>query len=215
MNGKEKSSTLKRIGTAILENKRWIVLSIVVTIFVLIAEAVLQKEILVFDSAIYSFLVQHRTNFLNILFKFITQFGSAIYIIVITFLCVIFIKNKKYKKTIPLNLVVITWLNLLMKNIFLRPRPNELRIIEETGFSFPSGHSMVSMAFYGYFIYLICKNMKNKYLKYTLCALLSILILLIGLSRIYLGVHYASDVVAGLCFSMAYLIFMIGIGVYM
>ena len=215
MDEKEKSSILKRIGTAILENKRWIVLSIVVIIFVLIAEAVLQKEILVFDSAIYGFLVQHRTNFLNILFQIITQFGNAIYLIAITILCVIFIKSKKYKITIPLNLVFITWLNLILKNIFLRPRPNELRIIEETGFSFPSGHSMVSMAFYGYFIYLICKNMKNKYLKYTLCTLLSILILLIGLSRIYLGVHYASDVVAGLCFSMAYLIFMISIGLYM
>lgn len=215
MEKKEKGSILKRIGTAILENKRWIVLSIVVTIFVLIAEAVLQKEILVFDSVLYDFLVEHRTNFLNSLFKIITQLGSATYLIAITFLCVVLIKNKKYKLTIPLNLIVITWLNVLLKNIFLRPRPNELRIIEETGFSFPSGHSMVSMAFYGYFIYLICKNMKNKYLKYTLCALLSILILLIGLSRIYLGVHYASDVVAGLCFSMAYLIFMISIGVYM
>jgi len=198
-----------------VKNKRWIVLSIVVIIFVLIAEAVLKKEILFFDSVIYSFLVQHRTKLLNILMQIITQFGSAINLILITTLCIIFVKNKKYKITIPLNLGVIIWLNLLMKNIFLRPRPNELRLIEETGFSFPSGHSMVSMAFYGYFIYLICKNMKNKYLKYTLCALLSILILLIGLSRIYLGVHYASDVVAGLCFSMAYLIFMISIGVYM
>ena len=215
MNEKEKGSILKRIGTAILENKRWIVLSVVVTIFVLIAEAVWKKEILVFDSLIYVFLVQHRTNLLNILMQITTQFGSAIYLIAITILCVIFVKNKRYKLTIPLNLIIITWLNILLKNIFLRPRPNEFRIIEETGFSFPSGHSMVSMAFYGYFIYLICKNVKNKYLKYTLCVLLSILILIIGLSRIYLGVHYASDVVAGLCFSMAYLIFMISIGVYM
>lgn len=215
MDKEEKSSILKRIGTAVLENKRWIVLSAVAVIFVLIAEAVLKNEIFAFDSIIYNFLVAHRTNFLNVLFQVVTQFGSAIYIIAVTILCVIFIKNKKYKITIPLNLVVVTLLNIFLKNIFLRPRPNEFRIIEETGFSFPSGHSMVSMAFYGYFIYLICKNVKNKNVKYTLCALLSILILLIGLSRIYLGVHYTSDVVAGLCFSMAYLIIMISIGVYM
>lgn len=214
MKEKENRSILKKIGTAILENKQWIILSAIVIIFILIAEAVLKREILIFDSVIYSFLVERRTNFLNLLFKFITQFGSATYIIVIMFFCMIFIKSKKYKITIPLNLIVITWLNILLKNIFLRPRPNELRLIEETGFSFPSGHSMVSMAFYGYFIYLICKNVKNKYIKYISCVLLSVLILLIGLSRIYLGVHYASDVVAGLCFSMAYLIFMISVGIY-
>lgn len=72
---------------------------------------------------------------------------------------------------------------------------------------------MASLAFYGYLIYLIYKNVKNKKLKITLCILLSILILLIGISRIYLGVHYTSDVIAGLCFSVAYLIIMINTGI--
>lgn len=65
---------------------------------------------------------------------------------------------------------------------------------------------MVSMAFYGYIIYLIYHKMKNPYLKYTVCFFLSMLIVLIGISRIYLGVHYASDVLAGFCVSIAYLI---------
>lgn len=73
---------------------------------------------------------------------------------------------------------------------------------------------MASLAFYGYLIYLICANVKNKKLKYTLSTILAILIFLIGLSRIYLGVHYASDVIAGLCFSVIYLIVMIKTGAY-
>ena len=88
----------------------------------------------------------------------------------------------------------------------LKKQVTEFRIIDESGYSFPSGHSIVSMAFYGFLIYLIYKNIQNKYLKWILCIILSILIILIGISRIYLGVHYASDVIGGFCFSIGYLV---------
>ena len=65
---------------------------------------------------------------------------------------------------------------------------------------------MVSMAFYGYLIYLICKYVKNKDLKWISIVLLSILICSIGISRIYLGVHYTSDVLGGFLISLSYLI---------
>ena len=65
---------------------------------------------------------------------------------------------------------------------------------------------MVSAAFYGFLIYLIYKNIKNKYLKWGLITLLSCIVLLIGTSRIYLGVHYTSDVIAGFLISISYLI---------
>ena len=103
-------------------------------------------------------------------------------------------------------MAVITILNQILKRILQRPRPTEYRIVEETGYSFPSGHSMVSMAFYGYLIYLIYKYVKNKYLKWTLITLLSFLIVSIGISRIYLGVHYTSDVLGGFLISISYLV---------
>ena len=90
-----------------------------------------------------------------------------------------------------------------------RPRPTEHRIIDESGYSFPSGHSMVSAAFYGFLIYLIYKNVKNKYLKWGLITILSLLVFLIGVSRIYLGVHYTSDVLAGFLVAISYLIIFI------
>ncbi len=74
------------------------------------------------------------------------------------------------------------------------------------GYSLPSGHSMVSLAFYGLIIYFIYKNIENKHIKWTLIAVLSLLIVFIGISRIYLGVHYTSDVLAGFLLAIPYLI---------
>ena len=110
-----------------------------------------------------------------------------------------------------MNLVIITGLNQILKHILQRPRPTEFRIIEETGYSFPSGHSMVSMAFYGYLVYLIYKYVKNKYIKWISITLLSILICSIGVSRIYLGVHYTSDVLSGFLISISYLVIYISL----
>ena len=103
-------------------------------------------------------------------------------------------------------LVIVTLLNQLLKRIIQRPRPEGYRLITENGYSFPSGHSMASMAFYGFIIYLIWKLVKNKKIKYLETGILGIFIFLIGFSRIYLGVHYASDVVGGFAISIAYLI---------
>ena len=82
-------------------------------------------------------------------------------------------------------------------------------LITEKGYSFPSGHSMVSFAYYGLLIYLIYKYIDNKVLKYILIFILTTIILLVGLSRIYLGVHYTTDVLGGYIFGLLYLIIFI------
>lgn len=76
----------------------------------------------------------------------------------------------------------------------------------KAGYSFPSGHSMVSMAFYGLLIYFAYTKIQNKNLRNIVCITLTLLIVSIGFSRIYLGVHYASDVLAGFFISIGYLI---------
>ena len=77
--------------------------------------------------------------------------------------------------------------------------------ILETGFSFPSGHSAVSAAFYMYLAYVIITNINIKWIKCVTSVVFPILILSIGISRVYLGVHYASDVLAGFAFAIVYL----------
>lgn len=183
---------------------------ITLIIFTYIAINVFKKEIFTWDTSIYNYLMQKRNIKLNELVIVFTELGGAIVITIITILLLIFTK-KEHKKMILINVIFITLLNQILKIIFMRPRPEIMRLIDENGYSFPSGHSMVSTAFYGLLIYLIYKNVKNKYLKWFGCIALSLIILGICLSRIYLGVHYASDVVGGLVFSIAYLIIYISI----
>ena len=197
----------EKVKDFIVKNLKWIILFICLVGFLAIAEDVFHKEIMMKDIIGYklvsTFLI---SDFATPIAKFITNFGGAIFLIIATIILFILIKNKKIGFSIISNLVIVTILNQLLKNILQRPRPTEFRIVEETGFSFPSGHSMVSMAFYGYLIYLIYRYVKNKYLKWTLIVLLSILICTIGISRIYLGVHYTSDVLGGFLISISYLV---------
>lgn len=160
-----------------------------------------------FDNYIIN-LFKYRSNVLTNIMKIITFFGSVLMILILTVLFVIFVKGKRNKLLILINVIVVTLLNQLLKYVFQRERPTN-SIIEETGYSFPSGHSMVSMAFYGFLIYLVYKsNMKFKGL---IISFISILIFLIGISRIYLGVHYPSDVIGGFTLSLSYLIIFIDI----
>ena len=197
----------KKIKEFITKILKWIILFICLIGFLAIAEDVFNKEIMSGDIIGYklvsTFLI---SNFATPIAKFITNFGGAIFLITLTIVLLVLIKNKKIGISIFSNLVIVTILNQLLKAILQRPRPTEYRIVEETGYSFPSGHSMVSMAFYGYLIYLIYKYVKNKYIKWISIVLLSILVCSIGISRIYLGVHYTSDVLGGFLISMSYLV---------
>lgn len=148
-----------------------------------------------------------RTSFVRV----ITNLGGTLCLIILTVLSFVIFRNKKVGILVTSNLCVITLFNLLFKNIISRGRPTSNMLIEESGYSFPSGHSMVSMAFYGYFIYLIYRYVNNKLLKWVLIGMLGILIICIGISRIYLGVHYTSDVVSGYLFSISYLIVYISV----
>lgn len=203
----EEKKMKERIKDFIIKNLKWIILFICLIGFLALAEDVFNKEIMKGDiigyKVVSTFLI---SDFATPIAKFITNFGGAIFLIILTILLIVVLKNKKVGLSICINLVVVTILNQLLKRLLQRPRPTEFRIIEETGYSFPSGHSMVSMAFYGYLIYLIYRFVKNKYLKWISIVLLSLLICLIGISRIYLGVHYTSDVLGGFLISISYLV---------
>lgn len=198
---------LEKIKKTLKKNYKYIILLICITILYAIIEDIFEKETIFIDLFVYKLIVlSMRNNVFTIIFKFITNIGGAYCLIIISILCAIFIKNKKIAFAIPINLILSTMLNLVLKNIVERPRPIGYRLIDETGYSFPSGHSMISAAFYGLIIYFIWKNVKNTKLKYISCVLLALVIGLIGISRIYLGVHYASDVIGGFSISVVYLI---------
>ena len=196
-----------KVKEFIVKNLKWIILVLCLVGFLALAEDVFHKEIMSGDIIGYNIISKFLiSDFVTPIAKFITNFGGAIFLIVLTVFLFLVIKNRKIGVSIFSNLVIITVLNQLLKRILQRPRPTEFRIIEETGYSFPSGHSMISMAFYGYLIYLIYKYVKNKYVKWISIVLLGILICSIGISRIYLGVHYTSDVLGGFLISVSYLV---------
>lgn len=158
------------------------------------------------DNKIYEVLIKMLSPEMTAVMTFISFLGSAIALIIMTIAFIFLIKNKKYSKLIALNLILVFVLNRILKWIIRRPRPERLQLVLEKGYSFPSGHSMVAFGFYGFLIYLIYKNFENKKIRYPLIVALSLLILFIGISRIYLGVHYVTDVIGGFIFAFLYLV---------
>lgn len=193
----------------IKKNIKWIVFGLAVIIFATLAVLVTKNPgPLGIDKAFYGFLQNNVIkDFLTPIVKVITKLSGTVVLIVIAVLILVFIKNKKQGVAVAINLALAPLTNQIVKQFFRRPRPAlEYRLIEETGFSFPSGHSMTSMAFYGFLIYLVYNNVKNKTVKWMLITLLSLVILSVGFSRIYLGVHYTSDVLGGFVEGIAYLV---------
>lgn len=193
------------ISKFLYKNIRWILFVIALLIFFLLAITVLNQGEFAFDEQAFKVLKNWESPGLTAFFKTVTALASAPVLILFCLLIFIFIKKRTYFYLVGLNLINTVVLNSALKSIFRRERPIE-SIIEESGYSFPSGHSMASLAFYGFLIYLLYKSSIQKKLKIFLITVLVIIIILIGTSRIYLGVHYLSDVLAGFSFTLAYLI---------
>lgn len=183
-----------------------ILISICIIFFVIILINVLNGNILAFDKTTYNFIISFKSNFATNFFKTVTKFGDEEILILIALICFMFIKNRKIGGCIAVNLASVGLLNHLLKEMIGRERPPlENRMVQESSFSFPSGHAMAGLAFYGLIIYFILKNIKNKKIRNIICIILSVLIFSIGISRIYLGVHYSSDVIGGFLVSTVYL----------
>lgn len=133
--------------------------------------------------------------------QFITFFGNHKFLIpanVVLIIYFLFIKKHRwYSIKVPVIAIGGVLLMFLLKQFFNRPRPLVPLLEPVKGLSFPSGHALMSMSFYGLLIFLVWENVRKQYLKWSLMILLLIFILLIGFSRIYLRLHYFSDVIAG------------------
>jgi len=186
---------------------KWIICILSLTIFLILGCLVKTKSDIYLDIIVYNFISKFINTNLTHIIKFITFLGSATFVISLTVLVLLFLKNKRIGIFMSIDLIVITIFQHTLKPIFGRIRPLDINLVEETSYSFPSGHSLTAMAFYGFIIYLIYKS--NLKYKKVYIILLSILILLIGLSRVYLGVHFITDVLGGFTFSLFYLIIFI------
>lgn len=190
-----------------MKNKNILLISLII-FFIFITTLVIYNKISFIDSNVYNFLISFKNDSLTNFFRFVTKFSNVAFLVIFVLIVLLILRNKDAVFVI-FNLIFLRLLNYVIKVIIKRDRPNILRLIKIGEYSFPSGHAMISMGVYGYLIYLIYKKVKNPYIKYLGIIILSLLIILIGISRIYLGVHYFSDVVAGYTLSLIYLIIFI------
>ena len=124
---------IKNIIRVLIKNYKWCILLICAAIFLAILEDVYEQEKIIIDTIVYKFAVLYlRREHITIIMKIITNCGSAYFLITITILSIVFIKNKKISILIAVNLVISTGLNMLLKNIVQRPRPEGYRLIEES-----------------------------------------------------------------------------------
>lgn len=199
----------KKILKYIKDNRKIIILTISLILFTIITYAIFNDKINTIDQNIHSYILNLRNNNLTSILITITNISSAYALIVLSILLLLIMKKKKLPLLISLNLIISFISNQITKQIFTRPRPIGINLIEETGYSYPSGHAMISMAYFGFIAYLIYKYVKNKLIKTILISSIFLLIILIGFSRIYLGVHYLSDIIGGFLLSIAYLMIFI------
>lgn len=167
--------------------------------FIVITSFVLTAEVLAIDTIVREYIYSFRSITLTYILIGITFLGNWQTIGFICFILLLY-KHTRFSYGIPLSsaALISSLLKDILKGIFLRERPDlYLHLIQQGGYSYPSGHSMISLVFYGMIISICKQKIKNRTVLNTVTILLAVLIILIGFSRIYLGVHYPSDVLGG------------------
>lgn len=188
------------------KNLRWIIFAVAVIVFIGILEDVAQGQIMRIDAIAYAFAVAYlRNDTLTPIMESISDIASVTSLLVLLLVMVAFAPGRRPGICACLNLGLVLVINQVIKHLVARPRPDGFRLVAESGYSFPSAHSMVAMAFFGLMVWMIWHYGRSRSVRWIGTIGFSLVIVLIGFSRVYLGVHYASDVVAGFCISLAWL----------
>ena len=204
----QKEPIIARMLRVIWANRLLVLLVAALIGFIYILEEILSGDILELDSAAYRFFVVFaRRPWLTTIMEGFSALASPVVLAVMLLVIAAFAPGHMPGRCATANLVLAVGLNFVLKSIVQRPRPDGFRLVAESGYSFPSGHSMVSMAFYGLVVWMVWRYEKDRILRIFLMLAFSLVIAMVGISRIYLGVHYASDVIAGFCVSLVWLMF--------
>jgi membrane-associated phospholipid phosphatase len=168
--------------------------------FVDLTEELAENQLGGFDNTVTQWILSFRSEKLTTFLPFITHIGGNGYVVVITLLVLYFLfihRSWKFILQTVTVLLLATLSNIALKQVINRARPSLEHLVEVYTLSYPSGHAMSAMGFYGFLIFLVARFQVAVAWKVVLISLLVFLILAIGVSRIYLGVHYPSDVLAG------------------
>lgn len=187
-----------------------LVFSVSITLLIILINEIFYEKEDTFDTNVFNYLSSYVSNVNTGIMQFFTFLGSHLFLIPAWLLLLVWCFFIRKDKWYFVKLFIIAVSNLLLmfglKFFFNRPRPLIPLLEKASGLSFPSGHAFMSFTFFSMLIYTVYSYVANKWLKWIIILVLVIVILLIGLSRIYLRVHYASDVIAGYCFGMSSLL---------
>ena len=163
-----------------------------------------------FDQSVFDLLGNYVSSNTTAVMNFFTFFGGQYFLIPANILLIIYLFFIKKNTWFAIRILSVSISSLILmfflKYIFQRPRPLIPLLKEAQGLSFPSGHAFMSFAFFGLLIYMVNKKVTQSWLKYSLTIFFFLFTTFVGLSRIYLRVHYASDVIAGFCLSLMWLV---------
>ena len=187
-----------------MRNYQKIILIFSSIIFITLLCLYLFSNLKFMDDFFYNKIILLKSDISTNIFKFFTFLGSTIFIIFLMISILIF--NKEIGVKLLISVIVVTIVNNLLKIIVCRERPLDINLITETGYSFPSGHSITSVSSYGLLLYYLLLSKINKNVKNVLIILLCLIILMVPISRVYLGVHYFSDVLAGASLAIIWII---------
>lgn len=176
-------------------------------VFACLLVKVLKRQAMRIDRLGYVLFVEKlRSPALTVAMKSVSNMASLPVVVGVLVATFIWAPCRIQVMCAAVNVGVISAIDQLLKVLVRRPRPQGYRLVEAPGLSFPSGHSMAAMAFYGYGIWLVQGGAGGLSSNVFAVMALACVILAVGVSRIYLGVHYASDVLGGFCLALAWLI---------
>lgn len=191
-----------------MNKRKTIFFSIGIILFLIIGIMVINNnEGILFDEIILNFIHSSHSPLLFSIMKIISFIGSAYFLVPAMLVAIVFTlmkKNYYVSKLLLLSTLGSYLMNLLLKIIFQRGRPLEYFLVEQGGLSYPSGHSMVTMTFYMTLSYIISNRIENKDNKKFIYLFSYTMIILMGLSRLYLGVHWPTDVIGGYLIGYVY-----------
>ncbi|AEB06813.1 phosphoesterase PA-phosphatase related protein [Coriobacterium glomerans PW2] len=190
-----------------MRSNAWLVVAVAsLAVFALLLLDVLQGDVIRIDSGAYRLFVQAiRSDALTVVMRSFSALSEPVVLAVMLLVLAAFAPGRRPGWCCAVNLALVGVLNHVIKVLVCRARPEGFRLAVESGFSFPSAHSMVAMAFFGLIIWLIWHYQRDRILRWLLCAGFCLVIVMIGVSRIYLGVHFATDVLGGFFLSLAWL----------
>lgn len=184
-----------------------------INIFISLTETLHSDALAKYDSKVTEFIISFRTPALNKFLQFITEVGDfngyLVMAIISTIVFYLKFKNWRYVVEIFFVLIVSGLSNVALKQVINRARPDAEHLVSVASLSYPSGHAMSAIAFYGFLIYLVYTFKLKAWVKTGLILVFGFLILTIGISRVYLGVHYPSDIVGGYIAGFIWVLFCI------